>query len=362
MRKTSPPSEAWLQQLPHKVQKLEERLYRSAPSLEAYLDRKSLKSRLKTIAKAITQRYQEGKAKRHSIISSRSSISSLTFAENVSKRNSTASLASSESLQTIQRLAENNVLPMPVGSAFESSLHSSSRLSFMQQQQPSGSAVGDVLASQPSSNNAPSALKRQASIGGNIQQQGAENVLQSSGFPLGLSFSRPLQLPSLHAHGAMNQPTNSFVNSTNTLQGPSFSSNSTTILNQVGLSSNAMLFGQSLNLMMMNSSNNASMNSALNALQLQQLQHMQQNQMQYAVNTQPPNMLQQQGNSAFDLSQQPNSSATPYFMPNTVANANATMPPPPRQYQGISAPPSDGSPDSSKARSRKRSSIRTKKS
>jgi hypothetical protein len=346
MRKTSPPSQAWLQQLPHKVQKLEERLYRSAPSLEAYLDRKSLKSRLKTIAKAITQQYQAGKTKRNSMMSSRSSISSLTSAENVSKRNSTASLASSASLQTIQRLAENNVVPTSVGSVSESSLPSSSRLSFTQQY-TSPSVVGDVSTNQPSSSN---------------QQHGAENAIQSSSFPLGLPLPRPLQLQPVP--GGMNQPPNSqrnLVNSSNMLQVPNFSGNSTAILNQGGLSSNAALFGQSLNMMMMNRANISSMNSALNALQLQQLQQMQQNQMQYALNTQATHMLQQQGSSAFDISQQPNSVPSSYIMSNTVSNTSATMPPPSRIYQGIPTPSSDAPPASSKARSRKRSSKTTKK-
>mmetsp|Transcript_15215 Transcript_15215/g.33294 ORF Transcript_15215/g.33294 Transcript_15215/m.33294 type:complete len:611 (+) Transcript_15215:122-1954(+) len=72
-RKKTEPSEEWIKQLPHKARKLEERLYRSAPSLRAYQDLSTLKTRLLRVARDITKRYN-GMKTRHSISSSRGSI------------------------------------------------------------------------------------------------------------------------------------------------------------------------------------------------------------------------------------------------------------------------------------------------
>ena len=48
------PTQQWLKELPHKARKLEQHLYKTAPSLEAYLDKATLKSRLKKVARAIS--------------------------------------------------------------------------------------------------------------------------------------------------------------------------------------------------------------------------------------------------------------------------------------------------------------------
>lgn len=76
-RKKTHPTAEWLQQLPHKARKLEERLYLSAPSLEAYLDKTTLKNRLKKLAQTITKQFFEAKRGRRSIRSSVSSQSTL---------------------------------------------------------------------------------------------------------------------------------------------------------------------------------------------------------------------------------------------------------------------------------------------
>jgi hypothetical protein len=57
-RKKSAPSKEWMKQLPHKARVLEDRLYRKASSLEAYLNRSTLKNRLRTLAVTITAHYK----------------------------------------------------------------------------------------------------------------------------------------------------------------------------------------------------------------------------------------------------------------------------------------------------------------
>jgi hypothetical protein len=60
-RKKSVPSNGWLQQLPHKARKLEGRLYLTATSLEQYLDRSTLKVRLKTLANVIMVQFNNSR-------------------------------------------------------------------------------------------------------------------------------------------------------------------------------------------------------------------------------------------------------------------------------------------------------------
>ena len=52
------PTEKWRNELPYKAKKLEEQLYKTAPSLEDYLDKDTLKDRLKHVARAITSQYK----------------------------------------------------------------------------------------------------------------------------------------------------------------------------------------------------------------------------------------------------------------------------------------------------------------
>ncbi len=56
-RKKAVPSPEWMLQLPHKARKLESRLYKSAASLEDYLDRTTLKPRLQKLAKSIVKEF-----------------------------------------------------------------------------------------------------------------------------------------------------------------------------------------------------------------------------------------------------------------------------------------------------------------
>lgn len=55
------PTPKWLKELPYKARKLEEQLYKSAASLEAYLDESTLKNRLKKVAYAITSQFHIAK-------------------------------------------------------------------------------------------------------------------------------------------------------------------------------------------------------------------------------------------------------------------------------------------------------------
>lgn len=55
------PTQKWLKELPYKARKLEEQLYKSALSLEAYLDESTLKHRLKKVAYAITSQFHIAK-------------------------------------------------------------------------------------------------------------------------------------------------------------------------------------------------------------------------------------------------------------------------------------------------------------
>lgn len=57
-RKKSPPSRAWVRQLPGMVQQLEQQLYQTAPSWDAYRDRTTITARLKVLAGAVAARHQ----------------------------------------------------------------------------------------------------------------------------------------------------------------------------------------------------------------------------------------------------------------------------------------------------------------
>ncbi|KAG7347221.1 hypothetical protein IV203_037336 [Nitzschia inconspicua] len=77
------PGRAWLERVPIKAKMLESQLYRNAASLEAYLNRSTLKVRLGKLASAITSIYKEAvQSRRGSSRSSSSSVSSLGSLEN----------------------------------------------------------------------------------------------------------------------------------------------------------------------------------------------------------------------------------------------------------------------------------------
>jgi len=61
-RKKEPCHKSWLQELPHKALRLEKHLYKSAPTLEAYMDESTLKHRLRKVANAITSHLRLKKA------------------------------------------------------------------------------------------------------------------------------------------------------------------------------------------------------------------------------------------------------------------------------------------------------------
>jgi hypothetical protein len=77
------PTEKWRNELPYKAKKLEEQLYKTAPSLKEYLDKDTLKERLKQVARAITSQYRFAKGK-----------SSLPSSKRISKRGSDSSFGS----------------------------------------------------------------------------------------------------------------------------------------------------------------------------------------------------------------------------------------------------------------------------
>ena len=70
------PSAKWLSELPYKARKLEEALYRTAPSLEAYMDGRTVKARLKVVASAITNRFRHAR-RRSSAVSMGSTSASV---------------------------------------------------------------------------------------------------------------------------------------------------------------------------------------------------------------------------------------------------------------------------------------------
>jgi hypothetical protein len=96
-----------MHQLPHKARNLEEKLYRTAPSLEAYLDRTTLKNRLRRLAQVITKQYKEGNhhqmfSRRRNSTSSHSSITTI-----VSSSGSRDSFSSANSLDSLRSLHES---------------------------------------------------------------------------------------------------------------------------------------------------------------------------------------------------------------------------------------------------------------
>jgi hypothetical protein len=114
-RKKTVPSQEWLRQLPHKARKLEERLYRNSTSLEAYLEKKTLKTRLKKLARIITNQFEEAK-KRRILGTDRGSFASVLGWNQhpnagilMRQRNSEVSTASAASVSSMASLAASSV-------------------------------------------------------------------------------------------------------------------------------------------------------------------------------------------------------------------------------------------------------------
>jgi hypothetical protein len=96
-KKGKNPDRAWLERVPLKAKTLESQLYKNAASLEAYLNRSTLKVRLGKLASAITSHYKQAiQSRRTSTRSSSSSIASLenAFADAKLRRQSSSSIQS----------------------------------------------------------------------------------------------------------------------------------------------------------------------------------------------------------------------------------------------------------------------------
>ena len=111
-RKKTEPSNEWLQQLPHKARKLEERLYRAAPSLSAYQDLSTLKDRLQMVAQMITNQYAAAKS-RHSFVSGARRMSALyalrnSFSATQQRNSAPEALLSMSSQVASSGIAQNN--------------------------------------------------------------------------------------------------------------------------------------------------------------------------------------------------------------------------------------------------------------
>mmetsp|Transcript_14857 Transcript_14857/g.25190 ORF Transcript_14857/g.25190 Transcript_14857/m.25190 type:complete len:411 (-) Transcript_14857:556-1788(-) len=110
------PTQKWLKELPYKARKLEEQLYKSAQSLEAYLDKSTLKHRLKRVAHAITSQFRLTKggkslgSRRSS--KSRSSISSeiSTGSNNNSSGGGMPDISALEQQQAVNQKLQEQIL------------------------------------------------------------------------------------------------------------------------------------------------------------------------------------------------------------------------------------------------------------
>jgi hypothetical protein len=101
-----------LKELPYKAKKLEDQLYKTASSLKDYLDKATLKHRLKKVAHAITSQFKNAKEKTHQ--SSRGSNrggerSDMSFSSLLgTSRNSLAPMPSGSELSDMERQAAVN--------------------------------------------------------------------------------------------------------------------------------------------------------------------------------------------------------------------------------------------------------------
>lgn len=216
-RKKSHPSQAWLRQLPHKARKLEVRLYRSASSLEAYIDRSTLKSRLRRIAGNIIRQYSEVKKIRPSsksrATSATSTASSLmsnfsrdSFASGASStahRDSVLSQSSTDSLRSLREAmlqktsvthahlaagdmraqgqaqgeiqARSTLNPIAEGPSSHASMQHSMNIPFHTVSTFSGN---DMMSSNNPDHSNTNDLERQKAVNAKLQQQIMENIRQ----------------------------------------------------------------------------------------------------------------------------------------------------------------------------------------
>ena len=117
-KKEQNPSRSWLERVPLKAKMLEAQLYKNASSLEAYLNRSTLKIRLGKLASAITTHYKQAThSKRGSSRSSSSSISSLASLENAF----TDARLRRDSAASINSLPTSNNNPINLGKSNDQS-------------------------------------------------------------------------------------------------------------------------------------------------------------------------------------------------------------------------------------------------
>lgn len=201
LRKKTQPSPEWLQQLPYKARKLEERLYRSASSLEAYLDERTLKNRLKKLARVITKQFLEAKRHRRlsrsSVSSTASTISGASFSSGSfrnsvpSLRDSITSQASADSMRSLSdSLTRGTTLVTPHTSSMN--IHDNTAAAKQQANMASLTALKSMPEAPYSKSNVltgspfPSAaagsdlseLERQKEVNAQLQKQIMDNIRQ----------------------------------------------------------------------------------------------------------------------------------------------------------------------------------------
>lgn len=249
-RKKRPPSDEWLQQLPSKARRLEEGLYLKAQSLEAYLDRTTLKTRLKDLAESIMKDHQEWKRKRlvgPTPNASMSSAASRQAAANTGSRNSQAAPFGQQS-----SVGQANPMLQQMGRSTAGSQQST-----MRQQNDSNasmapspysgrsnSGMGSATSGAPTSgsNNVISELEQQRATNERLQREIEENLrqqnmlLQSQGSgQMGGGMANGMQMP-----GNSNTTSNMMENNNVGIQGNNMPSNMP-MMNNPPMNSNIMM-------------------------------------------------------------------------------------------------------------------------
>jgi hypothetical protein len=149
-RKKSAPSKEWMKQLPHKARVLEDRLYRKASSLEAYLNRSTLKNRLRTLAVTITAHYKNSVKPKKGY-----------------KRQQTATTGARSSIQ-------RDFLPAPLMALAGHPLESAGEMIVPPMASPAPNGGDEVLPPEVAINE----LARQKQVNEELQKQILENIRQ----------------------------------------------------------------------------------------------------------------------------------------------------------------------------------------
>ena len=265
-----------MQQLPHKARVLEDRLYRKAPCLEAYLNRATLKNRLRKLAVTITAHYKKSvKGRRNTKRGSAGSVSTLTTDV------------------TRDSILSNMGPPLPNGNSADSPLMSASLGTAMlgKESQPQKVVPPEVAMSE---------LARQKAVNEELQKQILENIRQQQ------QLVQSIKRGSNTSHGSVNA-TNPNMNAAANIQGRNMADPST--------------MGQR------NMSNNMHNGSQMNAMPGGQLNNMQGMQgMQFS--NMPGNMMNRRGSdsSQSDSLRRPSAPATALPLgPNFNSSQSAMM-------------------------------------